>query len=456
MLVAALAAVSVAGLVFTAVAGATTVKQIWDGTATPTWAVQSAGSGAFDDDANAVVATPGGVTFVTGDIGNAAGNSDLSLTELVNGVKKWTKTYDGPAHGNDGGGAIAFGPKGIVYTAGWTTNKAGNRDMLLIKWTTTGKRLWVRTYDGPKHGTDYVTALVVDKKGDPTVARSSVGTYDSDVAVVSWTGAGARRWAWRYSGTGHGVDWATDLLAAKDSSIYVTGWAWASGGKWAAVTARISAAGKNLWTRTYAGGDTLGAGGSAIAACPSGGVYVGGWVDTTATGTDGLILRYTPNGTTKVFAVDSHGSTGTTSQAFNDIAVTTGKHVIAAGVTEENDASGDAYFDDYTSSGALAWSPILAYGPYLQSFDYVATDSLGGYYLAGQFDDTGSSSQIYIYRGSQNPGAGFWQSLWGDDASHPGYSMPLGIAVAGSTVWVVGQYGTTAAGSDQIALGFAY
>jgi hypothetical protein len=453
--VAALAAtVVLTCLAAAAVAGATSVNQIW-GTGTPTWQVQTAGSGISNDKGNAVCATSGGMAFVTGAIGNSAGNTDLSFSEIVSGVKKWTRTYNGG--GADGGAAIALGLKGFVYTAGWTTNAAGNENILLIKWTTTGKRVWVRTYDGPKHRIDFATALTVDKYGNATVAGACNGTTApaySNIVVVNWSGKGAVRWAWHYAGTGHGVDLPTHMLAAKDGSVYMTGSAYMSGAKYEAITARFSLAGKRVWSRTYLGPDALGAVGNGLAACPAGGVYVGGGVSKAATGTDGMILRYTAAGSLKVLVSDTNGSTGTTAQWFNDIAVTTGGHVIAVGETEQNDASGDAYLQDYTSTGHATWPSgnIMAFGAGTQYFAKVVADSLGGYDIVGT---EGSPTNIMLYHGSQNLGGIFWQSIWGNDASHIGANTASGIAVGGGTCWVVGTCATIAAGTDQIVLGFA-
>ena len=463
LLVALVAAMAVAGLLFTAIAGAASVRQIWDGTATPTWQIQSAGTGTAADVANGVVTTSGGVTYVTGALGNAGGDLDLSLTEIVNGTKKWTKTWGGAAHGSDGAYAVAFGTKGYLYTAGWTTNTAGNTDILLIKWTTAGKRVWVRTYNGPKHRIDYTLGLAVDKAGNATVVGACNGVVSpayGNIAVVSWSAKGTLRWARIYIGSGHGVDSPTGVVVAKDGSVYMTGWTRVSGSKWGAVTAHFSAAGKVLWSRVYLGPNNLGAGAYAIAACPSGGVYVGGWVDRTATGTDGMILRYTAAGSLSTFALDTNGTADNSEQWFNDIAVTTGKHVIAAGEDEQNDANGDAYFEDYTSAGHATWpagTNIMAFGTGTQFFAKVATDSFGGYYLVGV---AGSPTDIFVYRGSQNSGGGFWQSLWGngtnDGGGHVGDNSPNAIAVAGTTVWVAGTCATPAAGTDQLILGFAY
>ena len=456
LLVAMIGAAVVTCLVTAGVAGATSLKQIWDGSATPTFTLQIPGSGVSSDAATAVVSTSSGVTYVAGCLGNAAGNNDLSLTEIVAGQKRWTKTYNGPAHGADTAQKIALGLKGVVYTAGWSNNAAGNADILLVKWSAAGKRLWVRRYDGPRHGDENVTGLGVDKKGNVTVVGPSIGAHGTDFAVVSWSAKGVRRWSWRYDGSGHGYDPPSDLLVAKDSSVYVTGSVWVTGAKYAAFTARLSPAGKKLWTRVYAGPDGWGANANALVACPKGGVYIAGSAIKATTGYDGMVVRYSSTGAPSVFALDSHGATGTTLQAFDDIAVTSGGHVIACGQTDETDSTGDAYFHDYTSTGATAWSPIILYGSNYQAFSLVTTDKFGGYYLVGSPVVSASASDIFIYKGNQNAGAGFWQCLWGNDGSHTGYNTANGVVVTGTTAYVVGSCAAAAAGTDQIVLGFQY
>jgi len=371
-------------------------------------------------------------------------------------VKSWTHLYDSPFHSSDVATEIALGPKGVVYTAGSSVNAAGRTDILLVKWSANGTKQWARRWNGSKHGNDNATALGVDAKGNVTVAGWSEGTYSTDYVVVSWSATGAKRWTWRYSGSGHGTDQPTDLLVAKDSSVYVTGWATVGGGKQAAVTARFSAAGKRLWTRVYTGPESLGAGGYALTARPQGGVYVGGYAGRAATGIDGLVLGHAPSGVPSVFALDSHGSTGTTAQWFNDVAVTSGGHVIAAGTTRETDADGDAYFEDYTSAGTISWGLKVAFGANAQYCTRVATDAFGGYYVLGAVDTSSSTSDMFLYRGSQNLGGGFWQCFWGNDASHIGDNSPGGVAVWKTTACVVGTCATPAAGTDQIILWFVY
>jgi hypothetical protein len=430
---------------------------------TPTWTATTNGVGTSSDAANAVTCTSNGIVYVTGHRG-VAGNINMTLTKMVGGVKQWTKDYDSPYHHDDVGRAVATGPGGVVYTAGTSLNASGTADdMLLVKWSSSGKVLWARRYNGPAHGDDQADFVGVDKYGNVTVAGPSIGTYVYDWAVVSRTPAGTLRWTWRYSGAGHSWDFPGDLIVTSEGSMYVTGSVTASGGVTGSLTARLSKAGKKIWTNLYKGPLGTGSSANGMAIRPGGGVYVAGWALTAAGGQDAMVLRYTASGTRAMFAMETNGSTGTTAQWYNDVAVTLGGHVVAVGATNQSPAQGeDAFIADYTTSGAHSFGGVMAqdslYGSNLQSFSKIVADRFGGYYALGVCYTTATTADIYVYKGNQTGGAGFWQCEWGNTftAGHSGYNLPGGIAVYNTTAYVVGRCATATTGDDQVILGFAY
>jgi hypothetical protein len=76
---------------------------------------------------------------------------------------------------------MALGPGDVIYTAGNSQGANGKDDLLLVKWSATGKVLWVRRYDGPAHSAEKATGVVVDAAGNVTVAALSAdagGKYD--------------------------------------------------------------------------------------------------------------------------------------------------------------------------------------------------------------------------------------------------------------------------------------
>jgi len=427
-------------------------RAIFDLGATPSWTLAVAGPGSWDDLANDVKITSAGVTYVAGEIGSASHGRDVSLVKIVHGIAVWAqpKRYDSPFHKNDGAENLALGPGNVIYTAGYAQSANGGVDMLLVKWSSNGKVLWARRYDGPVHGYDEATGVGVDAAGNVTVAGVSAGAGGYlDGVLLSWTSSGVRRWKWRYDGVFHGKDALQDMLVAGNGSIYATGYTTISASKIVALTVRLSSSGKKLWSHTYAGPAGLGAMAMAIAARPGGGVYVAGDTNTPAAGTDGMVVRYTASGGRTLFTLDG-GAGGTTDQFFGDVAVASTRQVVAVG---SDDAHGRQVA--YNTNGAIAGAfTFPGVGP--DSLRAVATDAFGGYYVAGSETVAPGNVKVLSGRGSLLTGGGGWLSLWGPVNITDGV-MPVAIAVRGTTAVVVGaDYAGVATGWDQFVLGYIY
>ena len=384
---------------------------IYDPTATPSWVQSLAGPAAASDSATDVVMLKRDVILVLGTLSNAGGDSDISLTKYAGGVLQWTKVWDGPGLGIDVGRKMVLSSDGkSVYICGTSTKAAANSDIYVLKRSTkTGKLAWAKKYDGPKHRNDFAVAIGADGSDNVVVAGWSQNAADIDYALVSWSKSGAARWSWRWDG-GNGNDIPFDLVVEPTGQAWVTGMAAASGGKVACATARISAAGAKLWTKKYLGPEGLGAAGSTMARRPGGGVYIGGLAIRTATGNDGLLLRYSGSGSRTVVAMDT-GAGGASNEVWWDIAVTSTKGVLCGGgtvigaVTHPRAAiyrpDGTPVFE---GTAAAAWSDF---------FTTVATDGFGGWYVAGTHHTAAAIQHVNVYRGSLLSQAGSWQCEWG-------------------------------------------
>jgi hypothetical protein len=431
-------------------------RAIFDPAATPSWWHAYHGVGASSDKASDVVIAKSGSAYVCGELGNAAGNIDASLVKLVGGEPTWPapKTYDSPFHGFDSASRAAIGPGGTVYTAGASEAANGKRDVLVIKWSAAGAVQWARRYDGPAHGNDAAEALGVDSAGNVTVAAVSESSGAGlDWAVVSWSASGSKRWTWRYDNPAHGNDLANDLVVAKDGSVYVTGYSEIGMSGASSLTVRLSASGSKKWQKSYAGPEGIFAIALAAAARPGGGVYVCGMTASAATGTDGLVVSYTPSGARAVLALDT-GPGGATAQLFRDLAVTSTKQVVAVGASATG-MNSDCHVATYTKDGTIAGKLTLP-GAWDDSFAAVAADGFGGYAIAGEYHTAVNKTAIFTTRGSVLTGGGGWLSLWAP-AFVSESNDPSAIAVKDSTAIVVGRCQTGAAqGIDQVMLGYVY
>lgn len=428
-------------------------RLIFDIDATPSWTHEFHGVGSSTDGAEDVVLTKNGVAYVAGVVGTAAA-TDLSLMKLVDGVPVWPapKTYDSPYHSVDVATDVALGPGNTVYTAGMSIGANMMYDIIVVKWSSSGIVKWARRYDGPAHGHDQATSMVVDADGNVTVSGGSVNAGNTDWVMVSWSSSGARRWVARMQAAGVHEVAPTSLALAGDGSVYATGLL-ASSPDVKAITVKYSPAGRKLWQKTYAGPSGGGAITFASAARPGGGVFVGGMTLSPGTGSDGIVMSYTASGARDVFALDI-GPGGASEQRFNDLTVTSTGQVVAVGSTTTG-VNDDCRAVAYTTAGTIAAQATLP-GAWRDAFEAVAADSFGGFYATGSYHTAVNKTAIVTVRGSVLTGGGGWTSLWAP-AFISEENEPNAIAVSGSTAYVVGKCSEGPAfGTDQVVLGYVY
>lgn len=367
----------------------------------------------------AVVADDGGA-YVGGFVARTSRNRDASLARVSSsGELEWLETYDGPFHGQDRLLALARGPRGTVYGAGFTWARGRGLDMLVVKWRADGTRVWARTYDRGHGSDDVAVALGVDADGDVTVAGSS-DYFNQHGVVVRWTAAGRRSFVWPFKSSLSGGD-AADVLVRADGTAYVTTSAVLAGSpdRETALTVKFSPSGKKLWQKLYAGPDGLGAHATAITGRPGGGVYVAGWTST-AEGSDGFVVRYAGSGAPRVLP-----PVGPSGGAFWDVAVTASGSIVAVG---------DATVRVWTSETAAS----VDGGGDLQAGDEfyaVAPDAVGGFYAAGEADAP-SAGRFLVQH--DDPAAGGYRSVWPSTEGLAGRVCAL--AVGGTTAYAVGTY----------------
>lgn len=239
----------------------------------------------------------GGALYFTGSRTTKNGQ-DCFLRKLGrDGSTKWLRGWDGAAHLYDYGQVAAVFPKpgpDAVYVAGATETKGHSWDIALLKYSSAGRRLWVRTYDGAAHGGDEVWDMAVDGRGRARVAGSTFVAEGSvtKALLVAWSADGAKRWARTYRvKTGQQAAFAT-VVAGKDA-IWVAGHAdTATRREW--VAARYGADGTRTWLTRWAGppGDPRGGQVNGCALFTADKLFVTGAVGTAASGDDAAIAWF--------------------------------------------------------------------------------------------------------------------------------------------------------------------
>ncbi|MGE5276880.1 MAG: PKD domain-containing protein [Acidobacteriota bacterium] len=233
------------------------------------YAINTGHGGNGYDEAKAVAVDTQGNVYVTGTIGNVPSgpsccNGDLIVVKYdKNGVQQWGMGYDGSAHGNDVGNSIALDHAGNVYVAGAATGTGTGLDIVVAKFDPAGNAKWLKLYNGPGNGDDYLDthSLVVDRFGHVTVAGLSAGTGTGfDFVTIQYDAdTGNRNWVARYNGPGGTNDKGRAIAEDVYGNVYVTGYS-NSGGDYTArfATVKYDPKGQQQWVaRTPATGSGL-------------------------------------------------------------------------------------------------------------------------------------------------------------------------------------------------------
>jgi outer membrane protein assembly factor BamB len=81
----------------------------------------------------------------------------------------------------------------------------------------TGRRQWVKRYNGPSNGDDYSESIAVSPEGTSVfiTGRSDFSNTTGDYETIAYDAStGAKRWATRYNGPFNSRDYATSIAAS--------------------------------------------------------------------------------------------------------------------------------------------------------------------------------------------------------------------------------------------------
>lgn len=346
-------------------------------TPAPTFEWVASGGGAKSDKTRAVTFDREGNVFMAGETTDdgtfgdqkrtGLGSTDFFLTKLSpEGKFLWVRSLGGSLV--DRGYGVATDSSGNAYVTGHyqstdaqangqTLPNAGDYDIFIAKYDTTGTLLWIKTAGGK--GYDYGHGIVVDSKGDIVVTGAIAGEAKfGDVTVNA--GSTTR-----------------PIFCAKYDSDGKLKWVKATGGKFSGSGHGL---GVDATDSIYIGGSGGGEG-----------TFDGATLQSKAQA--GIVLKLTPEGT----GVWAAALPGVPSAGFHEITVDSTGRTWCAGmfkgalnggpVHTTGDKDNDGVLAHYSPEGKLVWSHVLQ-GPATDYCLGVATDNTGRCFVTGEFSDT--------------------------------------------------------------------
>jgi hypothetical protein len=334
----------------------------------------------------------------------------------------WSGAYATPS--NDGFTAVATGPDGGVYAAGYASAKipgAGSA-LLLVKYVDDGATMseaWhVLT------GSEPVCAkrVAVDSSGNVIVAGTQgpikLSGKGSDIVVIKVSPAGQVLWRRTYDGPSHLTDYVNDLaLDARDNALVVG----ASLGKGTGrdyITLKLRADGTLAWTRRYAGPELFDEA-RGVAVDSKGNAYVTGWSDDKDNrARRAMTISYSPAGAQRWAARDR--TRGSWSGAA-DVMLSASAGAPRVVITGYQGLAGREalMFVRYSATtGKLVWKRLLRSGAQAAEPDAGAIDRSGAPVAVG---NTNLSPRGGAFISGVAPGGDKeWSSLLSSEFDNPG------------------------------------
>ncbi len=279
------------------------------------WSRRYNGPGNGEDHATALALDETGNVFVTGSSDGGMENDDIvTISYSTNGDLQWVNRYDGPPGDEDGGEAISVGPDGLACVAGWSPSLSTANDIMVIKYTAAGDTAWTRRVDGPAHGTDAGSSLVLDDLGNLYIG-GSVGIASTDcypwtnAVVIKFDPDGEQPWIWSLDNPQSCSSNLFELALDAFDNVYAvgrSGYPWIGG--WLdndrMLTVKLTSSGELVWVDEHEGSLAGYASGMAVALDPSGNLLVTGFTNGLGSDQDITTIKYRKSN----FCGDADGS----------------------------------------------------------------------------------------------------------------------------------------------------
>lgn len=211
----------------------------------------------------------------------------------------WSRRFGGTGTGYSTATAVRLDGRGGIYVSGSATDQWTSYDYCLLKYTLAGDLAWSRTYDGPAHKADVVTAMALDPQGDVIITGQSIGTRgSSEYATIKYDSTGDTIWVRRYRSPA-GLESRAEAVAVDDKGqVYVTGGSILQGSYQSFLTLAYDPRGESLWTCAIKGDGDGDSRGIAIALTPDRAVAVTGFALFKKTDLDVVTIKYATQGKT--------------------------------------------------------------------------------------------------------------------------------------------------------------
>jgi uncharacterized delta-60 repeat protein len=335
-------------------------------------------SGMDNDGGYSVIQTTDGGYFIAGYTHSfGAVDSDLLLVKLNStGFLEWAETVSGTDY--DCGCSIVGETDGGYAVAGYTNSYgAGSFDLFLIKFDYTGSLEWAKAVGETGYDCGRSVVRTTDSGYVVTGYTNSFGAGNHDLFLVKFSSSGTVDWAKTVGGTdfdfGHSVDQTTDggYVVAGYTNTYGTG-------NYDLFLVKFDFTGSLEWVKTV-GGTGIDFGRSVVQTTDSGYAVAGMTTSFGAGYYDLFFVKLSSTGSVQW----ARAVGGMDNDEGYSVVQTSDRGYVVAGYTNSFGAGySDLFLVKFNSSGSLDWAKVFGGTIIDQGYSVIQTTD-GGYAVTG-------------------------------------------------------------------------
>lgn len=267
------------------------------------WTKRFNGANSLNDWPAGMALDANGNIYVTGSTGTNASADDIVLIKYSpSGSRLWTTKFNGVGNNYDSARAITIDKNNNIYVAGSTdtTTEWNSADAVAIKFNSSGSQVWAQTFNGSGNSFDVAAGIRVDSNGNVYITgQTDSGSNFHDFLTVKYDSAGNRKWVRKFNGSVNEYDYATAIVIDKNNNIYVTGSTFTSAA-WNSsnyATIKYDPQGNRKWIKFFNGSGKVADNPNAMAADSANNVVITGSTNAglgTSKGSDIATLKYAP------------------------------------------------------------------------------------------------------------------------------------------------------------------
>jgi uncharacterized delta-60 repeat protein len=184
----------------------------------------------------------GGYSVISGE------RSEIVLIKYnKSGTQLWNTTWGGQDW--DFGYGVSTDSSGNAYVVGATSSYGVGRDIIIIKFNSSGSKLWNVTWVGPNY--DYGNDIVLDSNDNIyIVGTTGIGSSDNDIVIAKYSSSGSLIWNKTWGGGGNDEGYGISLDSF--NNIYITGIIEVDNMRPIALI-KYNNSGTQLWNKTWSG-----------------------------------------------------------------------------------------------------------------------------------------------------------------------------------------------------------